>query len=93
MKIGDFNKVIDKIKRIEGIVIKEKENNHRRIFVFYKNKMIMKTKISHGSKIKSGDIKNIANDLHFRVDEIIPYGKCTISNETYLATLKSRNYI
>jgi hypothetical protein len=93
MKKRDFDKVISKIKLIEGISVKEKTTNHYRFSFYYNDKFVMKTKMSFGSKIKSGDIKNIANDLHFRVDEIITYGKCNISNEEYLETLRARGYV
>lgn len=93
MKLRDFNKVINKIKLIYGVKIVEKNTDHRRVSIFFNEKLIMRTKISYGSKIKSGDIKNISNDLHFRVDEIKPYERCKISNETYLETLRKRNII
>ena len=53
----------------------------------------MRTKISHGSKIKSGDIKNIASDLSLRVDEVIPYMRCAVNNETYLDRLIEKGLI
>lgn len=92
MKRHEFSKVINKIAKIPSVEIKERSSGDLIYKIFYGQKLIMWTKVSHGG-IKSGDIRNIAKQLHLRIDELMPYARCTIENEEYLNILKNRGVI
>lgn len=93
MKFRELQEILNKIKRIETVEIKARTTSHYRFTIIYEGKVIMRTKFSFGSKEKSGDERNVAKDLHFRVDELTPYANCYISNEEYKETLRARNII
>jgi len=94
MNKQQLEKILNKIKIInEFFKVTIRKTNHYRYAVFYNNIEIMRTKLSFGSKKKSGDVKNIANDLYLRVDELKPYSRCNMSNEEYFERLKEKNLI
>lgn len=93
MKIRELNAILNKIKKIEFVVIEPRITDHYRYTIKYGGKVIMRTKFSFGSKEKSGDERNVAKDLHFRVDELTRYASCTISNEEYLENLRIKNVL
>jgi len=93
MRIRELSAILSKIEKIESVVIDERRTDHYRYTIKYGNKVIMRTKFSFGSREKSGDEKNVAKDLHFRVDELVPYASCTISNEEYLESLRIKNIL
>ena len=93
MKIRELNSILNKIAKINSVVIKPYITDHYRFTVVYKGKIIMRKKFSFGSKEKSGDERSVAKDLHFRVDELTSYASCAISNEVYLWNLKAKSLI
>lgn len=93
MKIQALNAILKKIARIELVTVQQRRTDHYRFTILYGEKIVMRTKFSFGSKEKGGDERNVAKDLHFRVDELAPYEKCTISNEEYLENLRTKNII
>lgn len=93
MKIRELNTILKKIASIESVTIQERRTDHYRFTILYSGKVIMRTKFSFGSKEKSGDERNIARDLHLRVDQLAPYASCTISNEEYLKNLRIKNIL
>lgn len=93
MKIRELNVILNKIARIKLVTVQQRRTDHYRFMILYGEKIIMRTKFSFGSKEKSGDERNVAKDLHFRVDELAPYASCTISNEEYLENLRTKNII
>lgn len=93
MKIQELKTILNKIARIESVVIEPRRTDHYRYAIKYGGKVIMRTKFSFGSKEKSGDERSVAKDLHFRVDELTPYASCAISNEVYLENLRVKSLI
>jgi len=93
MKFRELNAILNKIATVESVIIEQRRTDHYRYTIRYGGKVIMRTKFSFGSKEKSGDEKNVAKDLHFRVDELALYARCTISNEKYLENLRIKNIL
>lgn len=93
MRIRELNAILNKIARIESVVIEPRKTDHYRYAIKYGGKIIMRTKFSFGSKEKSGDERSVAKDLHFRADELMPFANCTISEEDYLKNLRAKSLI
>lgn len=70
-------------------------NDHKYLELFYKGKLVVYTKLSHGSKKDLGIhlIKQMSSQCKLSKDDFADLVNCPLSKEDYIIKLKNQNII
>ena len=85
-----------KVNEVKGVYRKlgmeEREGDHKRAYLYFKGKLILSTKLSHGS----GDAKapdKIRGDFKLNETDFRRLVECPLTKEEYINILKRKRFI
>lgn len=72
----------------------KKNPDHKYLELFYQNKLVLYTKISHGQNdLDNYLIKQMSSQCKLNKDQFMDLAKCPLAKETYIKILKEKEVI
>lgn len=94
MSVLDPKKTYRNLKKKGFKDSETKSDDHKYLELFYNNKLVLYTKISHGNKeLGNHLIKQMAVQCHLDKDEFMDLSNCPLSKEDYLEILEKKGLL
>jgi len=95
MAVIDSQKTYNNLKKKGFVDSINHSDDHKYLELYHQGKLILYTKISHGSKKDVGDflIKQMAVQCKLGKKELIDLASCPLSKEGYMKILESKGLI
>ena len=94
MAVLDAKKTLQNLKKKGFSEAENKSDDHKWVLFVHKDKIIARTKISHGaSDLGDSLIKAMAKQCYLSKDEFVKFVQCTLSHNDYLEILDTKNLL
>ena len=94
MSVLDPKKTYKNLKKKGFVDSDSKSADHKYLELFYNDKLVLYTKISHGNKdIGNHLIKQMSVQCHLDKDEFIDLSNCPLSKDDYFEILEKKGLL